>query len=210
LARATDIDYTHKKQTGDTGQFARVKLRLEPNEPGKGNVFRSEIVGGVLPTAYISGVEKGVQIAWDAGVLIGYPIVDAKVTLHDGGYHETDSSPIAFEIAARMATREGALMAGVKLLEPIMDVEVVTPSDFIGSVIGDLNYRRGYIRSQVLRGGETVLRAQVPLSRLFGYAKALNSITGVHVTFEMSFSHFEEARRNGGPGNFPPAVGLRA
>ena len=147
LARATEIDYTHKKQTGGTGQFARVKLRLEPNEPGKGNEFESEIIGGVVPKEYIPGVEKGVQSVWDTGVLIGFPMVDMKVTLFDGDYHEVNSSTIAFEIASRQAMREGCGKAGVKLLEPIMDVEVVTPGDFVGSVIGDINSRRGQIRT---------------------------------------------------------------
>src|SRR5436190_5919099 len=142
LARATEIDYTHKKQTGGTGQFARVKMRLEPNEPGKGNEFESENVGGDVPTAYIPGDEKGVESVWDTGVLIGFPMVDTKVTLYDGNYHEVDSSTIAFEIASRAAMREGLQKAGVKLLEPIMDVEVVTPEAFVGGVIGDINSRR--------------------------------------------------------------------
>jgi elongation factor G len=135
LARSAEIDYTHKKQTGGTGQFARVKLRLEPNEPGKGNEFESEIVGGVVPKEFIPGVEKGIRSVWDSGVLIGFPMVDTRVTLYDGDFHEVDSSTIAFEIAARAAMREGAAKAGVKLLEPIMDVEVVTPGDFVGGVI---------------------------------------------------------------------------
>src|SRR5690606_37679654 len=121
LARATEIDYTHKKQTGGTGQFARVKLRLEPNEAGKGNVFASEIVGGVVPKEYIPGVDKGIQSVWDSGVLIGFPMVDMKVTLFDGAFHEVDSSVVAFEIAARAAMREATTKAGVKLLEPVMD-----------------------------------------------------------------------------------------
>ncbi|MFZ0854282.1 MAG: hypothetical protein WAO08_34415 [Hyphomicrobiaceae bacterium] len=126
---------THRKQTGGTGQFARVKLRLVPKEAGKGNEFASEIVGGVVPTEYIPGVEKGVKLVWDFGVLIGFPMVDMKVTLFDGAYHEVDSSTIAFEIAARQAMREGCEKAGVKLLEPIMDMEVVTPGEFVGSII---------------------------------------------------------------------------
>ena len=173
MARATEVDYTHKKQTGGTGQFARVKLRLEPNEPGKGNEFESEIIGGVVPKEYIPGVEKGVQSVWDSGVLIGFPMVDMKVTLYDGDYHEVDSSTIAFEIASRQAMREGCDKAGVKLLEPIMDVEVVTPGDFVGSVIGDINSRRGQIRSQEMRGNATVVRANVPLANMFGYVSQL-------------------------------------
>ena len=196
LARATEIDYTHKKQTGGTGQFARVKLTLEPNEPGKGNEFESEIVGGVVPKEYIPGVEKGVQSVWDSGVLIGFPMVDTKVTLYDGNYHEVDSSAIAFEIAARTAMREGAAKAGVKLLEPIMDVEVVTPGDFVGSVIGDLNSRRGQIRSQEMRGNATVIRANVPLANMFGYVSQLRSMSQGRAMYTMQFAHYAEVPRN--------------
>jgi elongation factor G len=196
LARATDIDYTHKKQTGGTGQFARVKLTLEPNVPGAGNEFESEIVGGVVPKEYIPGVEKGVQSVWDSGVLIGFPMVDTKVTLYDGDYHEVDSSTIAFEIAARTAMREGANKAGVKLLEPIMDVEVVSPGDFVGGVIGDLNSRRGQIRSQDLRGNATVIRANVPLANMFGYVSQLRSMSQGRAMYTMQFAHYAEVPRN--------------
>ncbi|HJZ44804.1 MAG TPA: elongation factor G, partial [Hyphomicrobiaceae bacterium] len=185
LARATQIDYTHKKQTGGTGQFARVKLRLEPNAAGAGNEFESEIVGGVVPKEYIPGVEKGVQSVWDAGVLIGFPMVDTKVTLYDGDYHEVDSSTIAFEIAARSAMKEGAEKSGVKLLEPIMDVEVVTPGDFVGNVIGDINSRRGQIRSQEMRGNATVIRANVPLANMFGYVSQLRSMSQGRAMYTM-------------------------
>jgi translation elongation factor EF-G len=195
LARSTEIDYTHKKQTGGSGQFARVKLRLEPNEPGKGNVFASEIVGGVVPKEFIPGVEKGVQSVWDTGVLIGFPMVDTKVTLFDGAYHEVDSSAIAFEIAARTAMREGALKAGIKLLEPIMDVEVVTPGDFVGNVIGDLNSRRGQIRSQEMRGNATVIRAFVPLANMFGYVSQLRSMSQGRASYTMQFAHYAEVPR---------------
>jgi len=196
LARSTEVDYTHKKQTGGTGQFARVKLRLEPNEPGKGNEFVSEIVGGVVPKEYIPGVEKGVQSVWDAGVLIGFPMVDTRVTLFDGAYHEVDSSTIAFEIAARAAMKEGAERAGVKLLEPIMDVEVVTPGDFVGSVIGDVNSRRGHIRSQEMRGNATVIRAFVPLANMFGYVSQLRSMSQGRAMYTMQFAHYAEVPRN--------------
>jgi len=195
LARSTEIDYTPKKQTGGSGQFARVKLRLEPNEPGKGNVFASEIVGGVVPKEFIPGVEKGVQSVWDTGVLIGFPMVDTKVTLFDGAYHEVDSSAIAFEIAARTAMREGALKAGIKLLEPIMDVEVVTPGDFVGNVIGDLNSRRGQIRSQEMRGNATVIRAFVPLANMFGYVSQLRSMSQGRASYTMQFAHYAEVPR---------------
>jgi elongation factor G len=196
LARSTEVDYTHKKQTGGTGQFARVKLRLEPNEPGKGNVFESQIVGGVVPKEYIPGVEKGVQSVWDSGVLIGFPMVDTKVTLFDGAFHEVDSSTIAFEIAARAAMREGCEKAGVKLLEPIMDVEVVTPGDFVGSVIGDINSRRGQIRSQEMRGNATVIRAYVPLANMFGYVSQLRSMSQGRASYTMQFAHYADVPRN--------------
>ncbi len=196
LARSTEVDYTHKKQTGGTGQFARVKLRLEPNEAGAGNEFESEIVGGVVPREYIPGVEKGVQSVWDSGVLIGFPMVDMKVTLFDGAYHEVDSSTIAFEIAARQAMREGCGKAGVKLLEPIMDVEVVTPGEFVGSIIGDLNSRRGRIRSQEMRGNATVIRAYVPLANMFGYVSQLRSLSQGRAPYTMQFAHYAEVPRN--------------
>jgi elongation factor G len=196
LARTADVDYTHKKQTGGTGQFARVKLRLEPKEPGTGNEFASEIIGGVVPKEYIPGVEKGVQSVWDSGVLIGFPMVDMKVTLFDGAYHEVDSSTIAFEIAARQAMRDGCGKAGVKLLEPIMDVEVVTPGEFVGSIIGDLNSRRGRIRTQEMRGNATVIRAYVPLANMFGYVSQLRSLSQGRAPYTMQFAHYAEVPRN--------------
>ncbi len=196
LARNAVVDYTHKKQTGGTGQFARVKLRLEPKEPGEGNEFSSEIIGGVVPKEYVPGVEKGVQSVWDAGVLIGFPMVDMKVTLFDGAYHEVDSSAIAFEIAARQAMREGCEKAGVKLLEPIMDVEVVSPGDFVGSIIGDLNSRRGRIRTQEMRGNATVIRAYVPLANMFSYVNQLRSQSQGRASYTMQFAHYAEVPRN--------------
>ncbi len=196
LARSVEQDYTHKKQTGGTGQFARVKLRLEPNEPGQGNEFESEIIGGVVPKEYIPGVEKGIRSVWDSGVLIGFPMVDMKVTLFDGAYHEVDSSAIAFEIAARQCMREACNKAGVKLLEPIMDVEVVTPGDFVGSVIGDINSRRGQIRSQEMRGNATVVRANVPLANMFGYVSQLRSMSQGRAIYTMQFAHYAEVPRN--------------
>ena len=195
LARATEIDYTHKKQTGGTGQFARVKLRFEPNEPGKGNEFGSEIIGGSIPKEYIPGVEKGVQSVWDSGVLIGFPMVDMKVTLFDGAFHEVDSSAIAFEIAARAAMREGTAKGGVKLLEPVMDVEVVTPGDFVGSVIGDINSRRGQIRNQEMRGNATVIRAYVPLANMFGYVSQLRGMSQGRASYTMQFAHYADVPR---------------
>lgn len=196
LARATEVDYTHKKQTGGTGQFARVKIRLEPNETGKGNEFESEIVGGAVPKEYIPGVEKGINSVWDSGVLIGFPMVDTKVTLYDGGFHEVDSSAIAFEIASRSAMREGCDKAGVKLLEPIMDVEVVTPEAFVGGVIGDINSRRGQIRSQEMRGNANVIRAYVPLANMFGYVSQLRSMSQGRASYTMQFAHYADVPRN--------------
>ena len=196
LARPTQVDYTHKKQTGGTGQFARVKLRLEPAETGQGNEFESEIIGGTVPKEYIPGVEKGIKSVWDYGVLIGFPMVDMKVTLFDGAFHEVDSSAIAFEIASRAAMREGCEKAGVKLLEPIMDVEVVTPGDFVGSVIGDINSRRGQIRNQEMRGNATVIRANVPLANMFGYVSQLRSMSQGRASYTMQFAHYADVPRN--------------
>jgi elongation factor G len=196
LTRATQVDYTHKKQTGGTGQFARVKLRLEPKEPGTGNDFASEIVGGVVPKEYIPGVEKGVRSVWDSGVLIGFPLVDMKVTLFDGAYHEVDSSTIAFEIAARQAMREGCGKAGVKLLEPIMDVEVVTPSDYMGDIIGDLSSRRGKIGGMTDRAGARVIGASVPLGEMFGYSTTLRSLSQGRAVYTMQFAHYDEVPKS--------------
>jgi elongation factor G len=196
LARATEIDYTHKKQSGGSGQFARVKLRLEPREPGSGNEFDSEIVGGTVPKEYIPGVEKGIESVWATGVLIGFPLVDTKVTLFDGAFHEVDSSAIAFEIASRQGMREGCQKAGIKLLEPIMDVEVVTPGDFVGGVIGDINSRRGQIRNQEMRGNATVIRANVPLANMFGYVSQLRSMSQGRASYTMQFAHYAEVPRN--------------
>ena len=196
LVRPTEVDYTHKKQTGGTGQFARVKLRIEPNETGMGNEFESEVVGGTVPKEYIPGVEKGINSVWDSGVLIGFPMVDTKVTLYDGAYHEVDSSAIAFEIAGRSAMREGCDKAGVKLLEPIMDVEVVTPEAFVGGVIGDINSRRGQIRSQEMRGNANVIRAFVPLANMFGYVSQLRSMSQGRASYTMQFGHYADVPRN--------------
>jgi elongation factor G len=208
LARAVEVDYTHKSPAGGTGQFARVKLRLEPSEGG--NEFQSEIVGNVVPNEYIPGVEKGVRSVWDSGVLIGSPMVDMKVTLYDGAYHHEDSSAIAYEVAARQAMREGCKNAGVKLHEPIMDVEVVTPGEFVGTVIKDLNTRRGQIFSQKVLGVATVIRAHVPFANLFGYRNTLNSITNGLASYAMRFSHYAEPPNGNGPDDFRPAVGMRA
>ena len=195
ISRSTEIDYTHKKQTGGTGQFARVKFRVEPNDIGSGNQFVSEIVGGSVPKEYIPGVEKGLNSVWINGVLIGFPMVDIKVTLFDGAFHEVDSSAIAFEIASRAAFRESCEKAGLKLLEPIMDVEVVTPGDFVGTIIGDLNSRRGQVKEQEMRGNATVIRADVPLANMFGYINTLRSSSQGRASYTMQFAHYAEVPR---------------
>ena len=195
VSKRAEIDYTHKKQSGGSGQFARVKMVVEPNETGAGNEFSSEIVGGSVPKEYIPGVEKGLQSVWDSGVLIGFPLVDTKVTLVDGAYHEVDSSAIAFEIAARAALREGCQKAGLKLLEPIMDVEIVTPDEFVGTVIGDINSRRGQVRGQEMRGNATVVSCYVPLANMFGYINTLRSSTQGRASYTMQFAHYAEVPR---------------
>ena len=163
ITRTVTKDYTHKKQTGGTGQYARVKIVVEPTEPGTGFEFESKVVGGNVPKEYIPGVEKGLESVLGSGVLAGFPVVDLKVTLIDGAYHEVDSSALAFEIASRAALREALRKGGPVLLEPIMKVEVVTPEDYTGSVIGDLNSRRGQIQGQDMRGNANVVNAMVPL-----------------------------------------------
>jgi elongation factor G len=195
ISKPTEIDYTHKKQTGGTGQFARVKFRIQPNEIGAGNEFASEIVGGSVPKEYLPGVEKGLQSVWSSGVLIGFPMVDIKVTLYDGAFHEVDSSAIAFEIASRAAFREGCDKAGLKLLEPIMDVEVVTPEEYVGTIIGDLNSRRGQVKNQEMRGNATVIRADVPLANMFGYINTLRSSSQGRAAYTMQFAHYAEVPR---------------
>ena len=197
LARATEIDYTHKKQTGGTGQFARVKLRLEPNEAGRATSSRARSSAASVPKEYIPGVEKGVQSVWDAGVLIGFPMVDIKVTLFDGAYPRGGLERDRLrDRRAHGHAAKAAAKAGVKLLEPIMDVEVVTPGDFVGGVIGDINSRRGQIRSQEMRGNATVIRANVPLANMFGYVSQLRSMSQGRAMYTMQFAHYAEVPRN--------------
>ena len=191
LGRKTDIDYTHKKQTGGTGQFARIKIIFEPGEPGTGFVFESTVVGGNVPKEYIPGVIKGLTSAKENGLLAGFPVIDFKATLYDGGYHDVDSSVLAFEIAARAAFRELREKASPKLLEPIMKVEVVSPEDYLGSVIGDLNSRRGMIQSQDMRGNATVVTAFVPLANMFGYVNTLRGMSQGRAQFTMQYDHYE-------------------
>ncbi len=191
LGRPADIDYTHKKQSGGTGQFARVKLTFEPLPPGSGFIFESAIVGGSVPKEYIPGVEKGLKSVLNSGPLAGFPVIDFKVTLTDGAFHDVDSSVLAFEIAARAAFREISDKLGMKLLEPVMKVEVVSPEDYVGTVIGDLNSRRGMILGQEMRGNATVINSMVPLANMFGYVNNLRSSTQGRANYTMQFDHYE-------------------
>ncbi|KAF2988830.1 elongation factor G [Methylocystis sp. MJC1] len=192
LGKKVEIDYTHKKQTGGTGQFARVKIIYEPNEAGAGNEFDSKIVGGSVPKEYIPGVDKGIQSVTTSGILAGFPVVDLKATLIDGAFHDVDSSVLAFEIASRAATREALQKGGSVLLEPIMKVEVVTPEEYTGFVIGDLNSRRGQIQGQDMRANAVVINAMVPLANMFGYVNQLRSGTQGRASYTMLFDHYEQ------------------
>src|SRR6266852_4361474 len=192
ITKKVTVDYQHKKQTGGTGQFAQVKIVAEPLPAGTGFVFENEVVGGSVPREYIPGVEKGLESVLGAGVLAGFPVVDLKVTLIDGRYHEVDSSALAFEIAARAAMREALQKGGPVLLEPVMKVEVVTPEDYTGSVIGDLNSRRGQIQGQDMRGNANVISAMVPLANMFSYVNNLRSMSQGRATFTMQFDHYEQ------------------
>jgi elongation factor G len=196
ITKPTTVDYTHKKQTGGSGQYARVKIVAEPGKPGSGFEFENEIVGGSVPKEYVPGVEKGLESVLGSGVLAGFPVVDLKVTLVDGAYHDVDSSALAFEIASRAALREALQKGGPVLLEPIMKVEVVTPEDYTGSVIGDLNSRRGQIQGQDMRGNANVISAMVPLANMFGYVNNLRSMSQGRATFTMQFDHYERVPQN--------------
>jgi elongation factor G len=192
IAREVDIDYTHKKQSGGSGQFGRVKLTVTPGERGSGIQFFDEIKGGNIPKEYIPGVEKGINDIAESGALIGFPIIDFSVTLYDGAYHDVDSSVLAFEIAGRGAMRQAASEAGIKLLEPMMAVEVVTPEDHMGDVIGDISSRRGQVSGSETRGPNTVVNAMVPLANMFGYVNQLRSFTKGRATYSMQFDHYAE------------------
>ena len=192
ITRTSEVDYTHKKQSGGSGQFARVKIRFEPLAPGSGFEFENDVVGGSVPKEYVPGVEKGLKGSLDNGVLAGFPVIDLKATLYDGAYHDVDSSALAFEIAARAAFKEGIQKAGPKLLEPVMRVEVVTPRDYMGDVIGDLNSRRGRITGQDQRGNAEVISAMVPLANMFGYVSTLRSMSQGRAQYTMHFDHYEQ------------------
>jgi elongation factor G len=210
ITRAVTVDHTHRKQTGGSGQFARVKIVAEPLPPGGGFVFENKVAGGAVPKEFIPGVEKGLRSVLGAGVLAGFPVVDLKVTLIDGAAHEVDSSALAFEIAARAALREALQKGGPVLLEPVMKVEVVTPEDHTGAVIGDLNSRRGHVQGQDvqgkdMRGNATVIHAMVPLANMFGYINTLRSMTQGRGSYTMQFDHYAQAPDTG-PSGRPPAA----
>jgi len=189
-------DYTHKKQSGGAGQFARVKLSVEPLEPGKGREVENKIKGGAIPKEFIPGVEKGIESVADSGILAGFPLIDYKVTILDGLHHDVDSSVLAFEIASRTCFRDACQKATLKLLEPMMKVEVITPEDYMGDVIGDLNSRRGQVGSTEPRGNATAISAMVPLANMFGYVNNLRSMSQGRAQYTMQFDHYEKVPQN--------------
>ncbi|MEL6433137.1 MAG: elongation factor G [Pseudomonadota bacterium] len=196
IGHEVEHTYTHKKQSGGSGQYAEVKMIITPTEPGEGYSFESRIVGGAIPKEYIPGVEKGIESVMDSGPLAGFPVIDFKVALIDGKFHDVDSSVMAFEIAARMGMREGLKKAGAKLLEPIMKVEVVTPEDYTGGIIGDLTSRRGQVSGQEPRGNAIAINSNVPLANMFGYINTLRSMSSGRAQFTMQFSHYEPVPAN--------------
>jgi len=192
ISKSYDEDYTHKKQSGGAGQFARVKIKFEPLPPGSGFQFENTVVGGNVPKEYIPGVEKGLRQALETGVLAGFPCTDFKANLYDGAYHDVDSNVMCFEIAARAAFREGMAKAGPKLLEPIMKVEIVTPEEYMGDIIGDLNSRRGQVSNMDSRGNARVIDATVPLAQMFGYVGNLRGMSQGRAQYTMQFSHYAD------------------
>ncbi|WP_375691654.1 elongation factor G [Pseudooceanicola sp. LIPI14-2-Ac024] len=196
IGHEVEHSYTHKKQSGGSGQFAEVKLVISPTEAGEGYSFESKIVGGAVPKEYIPGVEKGIKSVMDSGPLAGFPVIDFKVALIDGKFHDVDSSVLAFEIAARMCMREGMRKAGAKLLEPMMKVEVITPEEYTGSIIGDLTSRRGQVSGQEPRGNAVAIQAFVPLASMFGYINTLRSMSSGRAQFTMQFDHYDPVPSN--------------
>ena len=196
IGHEVEHTYTHKKQSGGSGQFAEVKMIISPTEPGEGYSFESRIVGGSVPKEYIPGVEKGINSVMDSGPLAGFPVIDFKVALIDGKFHDVDSSVLAFEIAARMCMREGMRKAGAKLLEPMMRVEVVTPEEYTGNIIGDLTSRRGQVQGQEPRGNAIAIDAFVPLANMFGYINNLRSMSSGRAQFTMIFDHYDPVPQN--------------
>jgi len=191
LGRKAEIVYVHKKQTGGSGQFAKIEVVFAPGEPGSGYLFESKVVGGSVPKEFVPGVEKGLASAKENGLLAGFPVIDFTATLVDGDYHDVDSSVLAFEIAARAAFRELRTKASPKLLEPIMKVEVLTPDEYMGDVIGDLNSRRGQIQGSETRGNAQVVTAMVPLANMFGYVSQLRSFSQGRASYTMQYDHYE-------------------
>jgi elongation factor G len=196
LQNASEFEYTHKKQSGGAGQFAKVKLLVEPQEPGSGRSVESKIKGGAIPKEFIPGVEKGIETISDGGILAGFPMIDYKVTILDGLHHDVDSSVLAFELAGRACFKEACTRGTLKLLEPVMRVEVVTPEDYMGDVIGDLNSRRGQISTQENRGNATVITAMVPLANMFGYINSLRSMSQGRAQYSMFFDHYSKVPQN--------------
>ncbi len=196
IEKSAEFEYIHKKQSGGAGQFAKVKLFVEPQEPGKGRDVESAIKGGAIPKEFIPGVEKGIETVSDSGILAGFPLIDYKVTIVDGLHHDVDSSVLAFELASRACFKEACSQGGLKLLEPIMRVEVVTPEDYMGDVIGDLNSRRGQISTQEQRGNATVITAMVPLANMFGYINSLRSMSQGRAQYSMFFDHYSKVPQN--------------
>ena len=196
ITKAASIDYTHKKQSGGAGQFAKVVLEFEPLDKGKGVVFESKIVGGRVPREYIPGVEKGIKSSTETGFLAGFPVIDFKCTLVDGAFHDVDSSVMAFEIASRAAFREAMPKANAVLLEPMMKVEVVTPEEYMGDIIGDLNSRRGQVSGMEQRGVNHVVNSMVPLANMFGYVNNLRSMSQGRASYTMTFDHYEQVPHN--------------
>ncbi|TCP97056.1 elongation factor G [Sphingomonas sp. PP-F2F-A104-K0414] len=196
LKKPVDVDYTHKKQSGGTGQFGRVKVKVTPGERGSGITFKDEIKGGNIPKEYLPAIEKGFRETAASGSLVGFPIIDFEIVLYDGAYHDVDSSALAFEICARGAMREVAQKSGITLLEPVMKVEVVTPEDYLGDVIGDMNSRRGQIQGTDSRGNAQTVEAMVPLANMFGYVNSLRSFTQGRAQYSMQFSHYDEVPQN--------------
>ncbi|MEL0108297.1 MAG: elongation factor G [Rhodospirillaceae bacterium] len=195
ISKPYEVDYTHKKQSGGSGQYARVKIQLEPLAPGEGYQFESKVVGGSVPREYIPGVQSGLESARQSGTVMGFPVIDFKATLVDGDSHDVDSSSLAFEIASRAAFREGVVKAGAKLLEPVMRVEVVTPEEYMGDIIGDLNSRRGNVEGMDQRGNARVISAMVPLANMFGYVSQLRSMSQGRAQYTMHFDHYADVPR---------------
>ena len=210
ITKEFEDSYTHKKQSGGSGQYAKIYLKFTPGEPGSGYQFDSKIVGGAVPKEFIPGVVKGLDSARQTGVIAGFPCIDFKVELTDGGYHDVDSSVLAFEIAAKAAFREFCAKAKPALLEPVMKVEVVTPEDYLGDGIGDLNSRRGQIGEMDQRGNARVIMATVPLANMFGYVNTLRSMTQGRASYSMVFDHYEQVPQNVAEGSARQAGKLRS